>query len=570
MTGGFFFSTGKNTSNDILQKTIEGQLETVKYMIDNNLVNDFTARDENGDTVLHLLARKYSENPIASAIVNLLLNAGERHIFLNIQNKEGDTPLHIAVKEGNMILAEKLLEAGANKKIKNDIGQHIESENEENIKVDKTKKNLQVFDISSKVQHAHSTQSLSPLPLNLDFTKKEIALKDVLDVDMSDSLSRLSLNKGATDSLSRLSMNEGVTDSLSRLPMNESATESLSRLPMSNSATESLSRSESATESLSRSESATESLSRSESTTESLSRSDSATDSTTSDKEESIINIQSVSTSEELADSLIRIFGNKMSGGNKVRLGNRKLNGGEYESKLARLVKNQGAEIHERVIKKIIEILKVDESKAKLYKAYLYNTIKETKQELSNLDKAFEMEKLATQKFLENIKKNDLDKLQKKIDKFRTERVIKKDKLIKKDKVIKKDKIIKKDKLIDSETSTNSEEGLNLSSTSDSSDYENNKTSSASVPINNSLSSTSDYENNKTSSASIPINNSLSSTSDYENNKTSSVSIQLDNSLSSTSDSSDYENNKTSSASVPINISLSPTSEEDFVNTSEF
>tara|TARA_Y100000780_G_C13695839_1_gene422044 strand:- start:2422 stop:3861 length:1440 start_codon:yes stop_codon:yes gene_type:complete len=446
MTGGFFFSRGQNNSNDMLKKTIEGQLETVKYMIDNNLVDDFTVVDDNGDTVLHLLVRKYDENPIASAIVNLLLSSGKRGTFLNIQNKDGDTPLHIAVKEGNMVLAEKLLKAGAEKKIKNAIGQFIESENSEHENDNRnTKKELQVIDISSKVQPANSTQSLSPLPFNLDLTKKEVDLKDVLNVDMSDSLSRLSLNEGKSDSLSRLSLNEDKSDSLS--------TES----------------------------------------TESTNRSESYSD--------SIISIESVSTSEELADSLMKAFGNRMRGGNKVILGSRKLNGGEYESKLARLVKKQGTEIHERVVKKIMEILKVDEQKAKLYKAYLYNTIKDTKSELSNLDKAFEMEKLANKKFLESITKSDLDKLQKKIEKNRIEKTKKSDTI---------------------------SEGLKLSSTSNS-----DKTSSVSISEGLKLSSTSNSD--KTSSATISEG---VLTSNSNKTKTSSVSIHIENSLSSTSEDS--------------------------------
>ena len=100
-----------------------------------------------------------------------------------------------------------------------------------------------------------------------------------------------------------------------------------------------------------------------------------------------------------------------------VKLGNRNLRyygnehsyeGSASDAELSRMIKNQASEIHDRVIKKIMELLKVDEETAGHYKAGLYQMVKDKPEQLSNLDRAIEMEKLTNKKVLDTI---DIDRI---------------------------------------------------------------------------------------------------------------------------------------------------------------
>ena len=79
-------------------------------------------------------------------------------------------------------------------------------------------------------------------------------------------------------------------------------------------------------------------------------------------------------------------------------------------SNLSRMIKNQADEIHQRVIKKIMDIMNVDEENAKIYKYAIYKNIKDTQPSLLYLDRAVEMDKLTTKTELLKI---DLDKASK-------------------------------------------------------------------------------------------------------------------------------------------------------------
>jgi hypothetical protein len=89
------------------------------------------------------------------------------------------------------------------------------------------------------------------------------------------------------------------------------------------------------------------------------------------------------------------------------------------DDELSRLLVNQATEIHNRTIKKIMELLGVEEPVARNYKAALYKRVQMEHPELNNLDRAHEMEKLATS---ENLKAIDIDKVTKEI----TEHIAKK------------------------------------------------------------------------------------------------------------------------------------------------
>ena len=99
-------------------------------------------------------------------------------------------------------------------------------------------------------------------------------------------------------------------------------------------------------------------------------------------------------------------------GGSSRRKYTKSLNSDESGiSEMARAIKKQSTEIHERVIAKIMEILKVDEITARAYKGALYAKVKDEHPELSNFDRAVEMEKLATDKVLNKLNNKKVDEI---------------------------------------------------------------------------------------------------------------------------------------------------------------
>jgi len=72
-------------------------------------------KDIVGNTALHLLSGSYSNTDI----VKLLLQSGAK---VNLQNKNGDTPIHIACEQGNEDVVLMLIATGANINVKNKMG----------------------------------------------------------------------------------------------------------------------------------------------------------------------------------------------------------------------------------------------------------------------------------------------------------------------------------------------------------------------------------------------------------------------------------------------------------------
>ena len=92
-------------------------------------------------------------------------------------------------------------------------------------------------------------------------------------------------------------------------------------------------------------------------------------------------------------------------------------------SSIARAVENKASEAHKRSVERIKEILGIEEIKAKAYKALIYEMIKNEHSELSNYDKAMELEKRASdEKVLKSFSKSDVTKMLKLIEERQRER----------------------------------------------------------------------------------------------------------------------------------------------------
>jgi hypothetical protein len=95
-------------------------------MITEEMVKCFNFVDDNGYTILHYIARDYNECPCYKKCMRKVLKCKKIQNFINIQeNINGDTALHIAVKNGNNELSDVLIRYGADPNIRNKVGLRV-------------------------------------------------------------------------------------------------------------------------------------------------------------------------------------------------------------------------------------------------------------------------------------------------------------------------------------------------------------------------------------------------------------------------------------------------------------
>ena len=120
---------GGNCSCSTMFKAISNDnLELILYILKENTCC-FICKNTYGNTVLHELVPLYSkDDEIKEAFDQLLKNDCSN--FINIQNKQGQTPILLAVMNEENELAEKLENAGANGRIEDVNGNFVESKEE--------------------------------------------------------------------------------------------------------------------------------------------------------------------------------------------------------------------------------------------------------------------------------------------------------------------------------------------------------------------------------------------------------------------------------------------------------
>lgn len=134
--GGFFWDNCSDNNEKFLNAYKQRKLDTVVYMLENNMVPDLMTTDANQNTIMHLLVQDYNGSTIHQRILVILLSCPDhRKQLLNAVNSNGDTPLHIAVRDGKSELAELLLKYGANQNIKNNAGEFVDTDDEVDVSV---------------------------------------------------------------------------------------------------------------------------------------------------------------------------------------------------------------------------------------------------------------------------------------------------------------------------------------------------------------------------------------------------------------------------------------------------
>jgi len=121
-----------NFSKDIL-KIYRNNPKCLKLIFDYNLNNGPIDRsDNNGNNIIHYIVM----NNDAETLSSVLNHVNYFNLFstsvINMQNKNGDTPMHIAVRNNNEVISKMLDNAGADLTIKNRRGERIKEDERSN------------------------------------------------------------------------------------------------------------------------------------------------------------------------------------------------------------------------------------------------------------------------------------------------------------------------------------------------------------------------------------------------------------------------------------------------------
>lgn len=115
------------------------------------------------------------------------------------------------------------------------------------------------------------------------------------------------------------------------------------------------------------------------------------------------------------------LTGNNMSGGAKNKMsGKRTMK--TFDNKESRMMREahmrQSTQIHDSTLEQIKNVMNVDENEARILKSAIYQKVKQNKPELSGLDRAIEMKKLATKEYIESLDKKYIEKVRKGIQEY--------------------------------------------------------------------------------------------------------------------------------------------------------
>jgi hypothetical protein len=367
--GGGLFSWlfgSSDESNMVLKAFGDNRPDVAIYLLTNKECKSYDAQDRTGKTVLHYLVIFSTYNRDVARTLANILDKSDVSSAVNITDNKGNTAAHYAADLGNNVLVDALKAKGADLSIKNNDGFFIGTDTEQDTERVYTKPVTRSSTLS-KTRHSATSPSK-----NIFIPCGSASETDNLEKQL-DNIVKMFVRTPADSTTDTMNLNMTTkTDMSIKRDTNDVSTDDVNT-------------------------------------------------------DEFIQNVlkkfKSVSTS-----GMPQLGG----GSGKAVKGSRKINtyseisfggvsdsGPSSVSEVARMIKNQATDVHERVIKKIMALMKVDEKVARNYKAALYKMVKEKHPELSNYDRSVEMEKLATEK---ELKKIDIDKVTKEIELHISER----------------------------------------------------------------------------------------------------------------------------------------------------
>ena len=354
--GGFFF--GPSNDPKVLKAAREKKFEVVDFFLNEDIVSNLSIQDELGNTLLHYLVLNYSENDIAKKLTKKLLSRSDLSHFIDIQNKQGDTPLLVGVSNEEDSLCDILIDRGADKKIKNAQGYHV-SENSQSDPV-----------LSDLLSHKKSDKDIFSL-INIEPDTK-------IDNQLPPILMQL-LNK---------SMNNESDLQPIDIRLTESYAPQVPGSPVMIHATENAVESDTLTQDL----------------IDELKRS-------------YIDNLVQDGGAKKKTDNVKSTNNNKIAVGQR-----RMNTYNENDTMLRRAHQSQTTMIHDSTIEQIMEVMKVDRDEARYIKAAIYRKIKDEMPELGGLDRALEMKKRANEEYIKSLGNKYINEVKGAITKYYEEK----------------------------------------------------------------------------------------------------------------------------------------------------
>jgi hypothetical protein len=351
--GGFFFT------DDMAQLAIEackkGEFPVVLFLVNEDKITDFCEQDdETGYTILHYLVAYYnminSIDTRMSSIIDKIIKRPDVHKFINKQDKiHKNSPLHLAVMSKNTELANKLISAGANPKLKNSNNLHIVTDSESDVlgevsrqaimsEVKDSPKDLFIKSVSPKSSDVdNNIKNMVDALFNMENRKK---LSPTMSENLPDTLRLTDVRRNnMSDNFSEVTNTEHFLDEMIKHYDNPQLGGKINGTRKMNS----------------------------------------------SSLHEGAVSISDMYEESEHVLSEM--------------------------SELSRMIGNQADETHKRVISRIRELLGVDDITARAYKAVLYAKVKTDKPELNNYDRAVEMEKITTEEVLKGLNKSKVEEI---------------------------------------------------------------------------------------------------------------------------------------------------------------
>ena len=323
-------------------------IPVIEFMINENMINDFNYKSSDSQNILHILCNNLDK--LSNKFITLKNVLTRSKSLINEQDISGNTPLINAVNTNNHDIATFLIENSANKNIKNTDGYYVNSANSEN---------SLLFSFNSN--GLESTEY--PKSINSEIKNKQ-SVESVKSNNKDNNIKSDTFNT-LVEQIEKI--NSELQDVDNKKTENVSA---------------------------------------------------------------------KIVETDQLIDVLVNSYlqnKNKQHGGRTIRgkrmlklnnninnvsdhadiaeFSSKKVNKSDplknYGHELQRLLNEQSSEIFERVVKKIMEMMKVDNETARVYKTALIFMVKRRNEKLTGLDLANEVEKLTTK---DTLKKIDLQK----------------------------------------------------------------------------------------------------------------------------------------------------------------
>ncbi len=392
--GGFFGLFGNDYTPLLFSALEENNMEALAFLIKRPEIKSIKCKNNNGETILHVLVKKCNVKGFDS-VLNSLLERKDIKELINIQDKEGNTPLHIAVINECNELAQNLIKAGANPLIKNKAGFYIE-DIEEEVEVKNTSENKNNIFIPTKNKLSDTEKKYLNTMLNSinkkDATNSTSEVNGLTDITVSQTISKnIVKNKElVVPELSADNTTYDTSDILNTIMDNKNS--EVSTTPSVNM-------------NLNTSEFIENYLA------EKSNKAKLEGGKKKTKKSKKLSNQSSYYTEKSLSMSNSNLTSSVDLDSSESEIESSESGSLSEMSELSRMINNQATEIHERSVKKIMEIMGVSEQEARVIKAFIYSEIRTQNPELNNFDRAVEMEKRITKEHLSKLDKKKLKEL---------------------------------------------------------------------------------------------------------------------------------------------------------------